>query len=293
MCLHTRRVSAHIRITEIKYITYYPVEQMKKSIQFLNKNIAYQLTGNGPALVLLHGFLESKAIWDEFTANLQDDFTILAIDLPGHGDSDVVSDNHSMQLMADCVKEVIQFENIKQAVITGHSMGGYVAVQFAAENENMLRGLVLFHSHANSDTDEAKENRRRTINIVKQNKGGFIRQFIPDLFDQRHVAEHSVKIEQLQEMAAAMSSEAVIAALSGMRDRENQLQYLLLSEIPVLFIIGKQDSRMPYNQIMAQAVIPSHSEVLLLEDVGHMGYIEAPGKTLQALRHFAIKCYEG
>jgi pimeloyl-ACP methyl ester carboxylesterase len=197
-----------------------------------------------------------------------------------------------MQLMAECVKEVIQSENIKQAVITGHSMGGYVALQFAAENENMLRGLVLFHSHANSDSDEAKENRRRTINIVKQNKGGFIRQFIPDLFDQRHVAEHSGKIEQLQEMAATMSSDAVIAALSGMRDRENQLQYLLLSEIPVLFIIGKQDSRMPYNQIMAQAVIPSHSEVLLLEDVGHMGYIEAPGKTLQALRHFTLKCYE-
>ena len=89
-----------------------------------------------------------------------------------------------------------------------------------------------------------------------------------------------------------MSPEAIIAALAGMRDRESQLQYLLLSEIPVLFIIGKQDSRMPYNQLMAQAVIPSHSEVMLLEDVGHMGYIEATGKTLQALRHFALKCYE-
>jgi pimeloyl-ACP methyl ester carboxylesterase len=77
-----------------------------------------------------------------------------------------------------------------------------------------------------------------------------------------------------------------------MRDRPSQLQYLLLTNIPVLSILGKQDSRMPYTQLMAQAVIPSHSEILLLEDVGHMGFIEAPGKTLQAIRHFARRCFE-
>lgn len=265
---------------------------MKKSLQFQQQSITYQITGSGPALILLHGFLESKMIWDNFTQKLQDEFTVIAIDLPGHGESSVLSENHSMQLMSGIVKEVLDAENIAQAVIAGHSMGGYVALQFAADHENLLKGLVLFHSHANADTDEARENRRRTINIVKQNKGGFIRQFIPDLFDQRHVAEYSTDIEKLQEQAALMQPEAIIAALAGMRDRESQLQFLLLSEIPVLFIIGKQDSRMPYNQLMAQAVIPSHSEVLLLEDVGHMGYIEAPGKTLQALRHFALKCYE-
>lgn len=265
---------------------------MKKSLQFQQQSITYQITGSGPALILLHGFLESKVIWDNFTQKLQDEFTVIAIDLPGHGESGVVSDNHSMQLMSGVVKEVLDAEKISQAVIAGHSMGGYVALQFAADHENLLKGLVLFHSHANADTDEAKENRRRTINIVKQNRGGFIRQFIPDLFDQRHVAEYSADIEKLQEQAALMSPEAIIAALAGMRDRESQLQYLLLSEIPVMFIIGKQDARMPYNQLMAQAVIPSHSEVLLLEDVGHMGYIEAPRKTLQALRHFVLKCYE-
>jgi pimeloyl-ACP methyl ester carboxylesterase len=266
--------------------------RMKKSLQFQQQSITYQITGSGPALILLHGFLESKMIWDNFTQKLQDEFTVIAIDLPGHGESSVLSENHSMQLMSGIVKEVLDAENIAQAVIAGHSMGGYVALQFAADHENLLKGLVLFHSHANADTDEARENRRRTINIVKQNKGGFIRQFIPDLFDQRHVAEYSEDIAKLQEQAALMQPEAIIAALAGMRDRESQLQFLLLSEIPVLFIIGKQDSRMPYNQLMAQAVIPSHSEVLLLEDVGHMGYIEAPGKTLQALRHFALKCYE-
>ncbi len=265
---------------------------MGKTIQYQNKNITYQISGAGPALVLLHGFLESKAIWEDFTESLQNNFTVIAMDLPGHGESEILAEIHSMQLMAEAVKEVLDAEKIEKVVVAGHSLGGYVALQFAADNEEHLQGLVLFHSHANADTDEAKENRRRTINIVYQNRAGFIRQFIPDLFDQKHVEEYSAEIQKLQDQAALMAPEAIVAALSGMRDRESQLQFLLLTEIPVLFIIGKQDSRMPYNQLLAQAVIPSHSEILLLEDVGHMGYIEAPVKTLQALKHFALRCFE-
>ncbi len=265
---------------------------MKKSVKYLDIDIIYQISGSGPALVLIHGFIESKAIWENFTTELQAEFTVLSIDLPGHGESGTIAEEHSMQLMAGAVKEVLNVENIEKAVVAGHSMGGYVALQFAVDNEELLQGLVLFHSHANADSDEAKENRRRTINIVQQNRGGFIRQFIPDLFDQKHVEEYGDAIQKLQDQAALMTPEAIVAALAGMRDRTNQLQYLLLTEIPVLFIIGKQDSRMPYNQVLAQAVIPSHSEILLLEDVGHMGFIEAPGITLQALMHFAIRCFQ-
>jgi pimeloyl-ACP methyl ester carboxylesterase len=265
---------------------------MKKHVQYLKKNIVYRISGRGPAIVLLHGFLESKEIWDDFTESLQKDFTVIAIDLPGHGESELINEIHSMQLMAGTVKFVLEAEKSKQAVIIGHSMGGYVALQFAADNEESVKGLVLFHSHAGADSEETKENRSRTINIVKQNRGGFIRQFIPDLFDPKNVAEYSAAIQKLQEHAALMSPEAIIASVSGMRDRSDQLQYLLLTKTPVLFIIGKKDSRMPYAQLLEQAAIPSHSETLLLDDVGHMGFIEASRKTLQALMHFAMRCYE-
>ena len=97
---------------------------MKKLVQFQAKDIAYNFTGSGPALVLLHGFLESKAIWDDYTEVLLHDFTVIAIDLPGHGESDVIAETHSMQLMAETVKTVLYSENISEIVIAGHSMGG-------------------------------------------------------------------------------------------------------------------------------------------------------------------------
>ncbi|MEI6061379.1 MAG: alpha/beta hydrolase [Bacteroidota bacterium] len=265
---------------------------MRKTVVFQDKNIVYELTGKGPALLLLHGFLESRAIWNDFTRTLQEEFKVIAIDLPGHGESDLLSEIHSMDLMASAVKAVLLAEQIEKVVVAGHSMGGYVALQFAADNKEMLSGLVLFHSHAGADNDAARENRRRTIEIVKQNRGGFIKQFIPELFDQEHVAGYAIAIRKLQDQADLLSPEAIIAALSGMRQRPDQSSYLLSTETPVLFILGKQDSRMPFNQLLVQVVMPSHSEMLLLDHVGHMGFIEAPYKTLPALKHFALRCFE-
>ena len=265
---------------------------MEKTVRFQDKNISYQICGIGPALVLLHGFLESKAIWDDFATSLQNESTVISIDLPGHGESDLLAETHSMQLMAEAVKQVLDTENILQAVIVGHSMGGYVALQFAVDYNEILKGLVLFHSHSNADSEQAKENRRRTIEIVKKNRHSFIMQFIPDLFDQKHAHEYSSAINKLQGIAGLMTPEAIIAALSGMRDRHSQLDYLTNTKTPILSILGKQDSRMPYKQLAEQAMAASHSEILLLENVGHMGYIEAPVQTLQALKHFAIRCFE-
>ncbi len=264
---------------------------MKKSLQYHQKTITYRFSGHGPTLLLLHGFLESKAIWEDFTQILQKDFSILAIDLPGHGESDQLADTHGIKLMADAVLEVLKAENIETVVVAGHSMGGYVALQFASDHRDITKGLVLFHSHANADSAETKVNRQRTIQIVNQNRGGFIRQFIPDLFDQQLVGNYSIAIKELQDMAAVMTPGAIIAALQGMRDRTDQLHYLKSTSIPVLSILGKQDSRMPYANLISQAVLPSHSEILLLENVGHMGFIEAPGITVHAIKHFALRCF--
>lgn len=264
---------------------------MEKSLLFQGKKICYTCCGSGKAIVFLHGFMESGNIWDGFSEALSKEFTVLTIDLPGHGKSEVVAEIHTMSLMSESVRAVMEDAGVESAVIVGHSMGGYIALEFGKMFPEKVNGIVLFHSHGMPDSPDAKENRRRTINIVKQNKTGFIRQFIPDLFDQNHVEKYSSQISGLIEESSKMSAEGVIAALSGMRDREGGLAYLMTTDRPVLFIVGKQDPRIPYNQLLAQAVIPAHSETLILDNVGHMGFIEAPETTLQTIRHFAAKCF--
>lgn len=262
------------------------------TMSLITEGISYSVSGSGPAIVFLHGFLESKAIWNDFANALQHQFAVVCIDLPGHGESELPDGEPSIDAMALAVNKVFEKLDLKDALLVGHSLGGYVASAFAQKFEYRLSGLVFFHSHAAPDSAEAKENRRRTINIVNQDRGGFIRQFIPDLFDRKFVAKYTDKIEELKGIASHMSAQAIVYALEAMRDRPGTLQYLLVSDIPVMFIIGKQDTRMPYNQVLAQAVIPAHSEVLLLEDVAHMGYIEAYSKTLEAIRHFGMRVSE-
>jgi pimeloyl-ACP methyl ester carboxylesterase len=261
-------------------------------LAFEGRRIHYSIEGKGPAILLLHGFLESLEIWDDFSKALSKEFTVVRIDFPGHGKSDNFSTVHTMDFMAACAKAVLDNLDIDNCIIAGHSMGGYVSLAFADNYLGIVKGIVLFHSQAAPDTAEARENRRRTINIVKNSRSGFIRQFIPELFDQRNISQLALQIENLMRIASEVEDEGIIAALEGMKERKGWLDLLSSINIPVLVILGKQDSRIPYDKVMAQVVLPAHSELLLIENVGHMGFIEAPGKTLQALRHFAQKYYE-
>jgi len=88
-------------------------------------------------------------------------------------------------------------------------------------------------------------------------------------------------------IAENTENEGIIAALKGMRNREGHFNTLKKLNVPVYFIIGKQDSRIPLASIIPQLELPSNSEALIIDNVGHMGFIEAKGKTLLALEHFA------
>ena len=257
------------------------------TIKFKNHIISFKDEGHGNTIVLLHGFMESLQIWDDFTDVLSKSFRVVRVDLPGHGKTPVMDEVHSMALMAETVKTVLDALNISKCVMTGHSMGGYVTLEFAKQFPELLAGFCLFHSHAGADSEEAKENRRRTINIVKLNRSGFIQQFIPELFAKSNIVKFAGEIQNLQNQSANTSAEGIIAALEGMKERPGSINLLATTKVPVLFIAGKEDSRIPVQNIMAQAILPSYSEVQILGGVGHMGFVEAKEETLGMVEGFA------
>jgi len=259
---------------------------MNKTVIFSGKEIFFSENGSGFPVVFLHGFLESSAIWEDFSVELSASFRVICPDLPGFGKSPVISEVHTMELMARSVKIILDSLGVEKCIMVGHSMGGYTTLEFARLFPEMLNGFVLFHSQAMADSEEAKENRRRTINIVKLNRAGFIQHFIPDLFASANIEKFSTEIENLKRMAADTTGEAIIAALEGMKERRSHLELLTSTHLPVLFIAGKHDSRIPVQNVMAQALLPSHSEVLILGNTGHMGYIEARDETLGMIRSF-------
>ena len=81
-------------------------------------------------VVLLHGYLESLDVWDEFTALLAPSLRVVALDLPGHGVSEIKGEIHTMEFLADTVHAALDTLGIERAILVGHSMGGYVALEF-------------------------------------------------------------------------------------------------------------------------------------------------------------------
>ena len=246
----------------------------KRFIEQNGARVCFHIEGRGQVLILLHGFLENMDIFRRFSEVLSKKYRVLLIDLPGHGQSQMQAESHTMELMAESVNAVIEHLEIEKTIMIGHSMGGYVALAFADKYMKKLCGLGTFHSHALADTTEAKINRGRAIQVVKEHHKDFISSFIPDLFTKKNQELLSGEIEELQIAARNIPKESVIASLEGMRQRTDKLKLLNTMRIPMLFIIGKQDPRAPLDKMMHQISLPKHAEVLILDDVAHMGYLE-------------------
>jgi len=265
---------------------------MNDFITFQSQPIHYKSEGLGNVIVLLHGFLESLEIWNDFSRELSTTFQVVSIDLPGHGESGNLGKINSMELMADSVNAVLTHLKIEQCVVAGHSMGGYVAIHLAEKHPEKVKGFGFFHSHADTDTAEGKQNRDRVIAILRKNYISWVNQFIPDLFAEKNKTLYPKQIKQLQAIAGKMKATSIIAAQAGMRDRESKVSFLAIAPQPVFFIVGKDDSKMPVSKALEQSVLPKHCEVLLLADVGHMGFIEAKETTLNFLHCFASRIYK-
>jgi len=260
-----------------------------KSISFNKKKIFFAESGKGKTIVLLHGFTETSKIWDSFRDQLSESYRVIVIDLAGHGKSESLEPVHSMELQADVVLEVLKQRKVKRCLMIGHSMGGYVTLAFASKYPEMLKGLCLFHSHPFPDSAADRKNRDRTVSVVKQDKFGFVASFIPSLFPQGSRRKYGKEIRLLVKRASEIPKEGIIAALEGMKIRRNQSVLLKSVRVPVLFILGLKDPKAPLDRLWKMVSLPQRSECLILRNIGHMGYIEAPEETLKMIRGFARK----
>ena len=260
---------------------------MLKFATFRGAKIRYSDRGKGRAIVLLHGFPENLRIWDEFGDQLAKTFRVIAIDLPGFGESECLGYAHSMELMAQCVHGVMHQLNLRRYIIVGHSMGGYVGIAFAEFFAENLKGLCLFHSTTYADSEEKKADRDRGIAAVKKHPAQYVKAFSSNLF----ANPNDPDLKKLQETGLSFSPQGIVAALYGMKMRPSREIILKFAQYPVLFIYGKKDKIFNYEAMLPQTEVPAHKEVLLLESAGHMGFYEEPEKTLRTIRRFAYKCF--
>ncbi len=265
---------------------------MQKTILFKKGKVNFSDTGKGRTVVLLHGFLGSHKIWENTISNLSKSYRVIAIDLPGHGNTECFGYVHSMELMAKSVKAVMDSLRLKKYVIIGHSMGGYIGLAFAELFPENLKGLCLFHSSAYSDNDDKKRDRTRSIKVVKANHKIYTTEVIKNLFATQNAKYLKKEIAFAQKIASTVSKQSIIASLEGMKDRPNRDIILGLASYPVMMIIGELDNVLPYQQLLEQSELIKQKHVLYLEYDGHMGFLENPNMCNKQIRKFLRACFK-
>jgi pimeloyl-ACP methyl ester carboxylesterase len=246
-------------------------------------NLFIRETGTGTPVILLHGFPFHSALWSSFADKLSAAFKVYAVDLPGFGKSQILPSPFTIDQVASRVVSWLEERRIKNPVIVGHSLGGYVALAMIKRSPNLASGLVLFHSTALADTEEKKQSRDKVLEFIDKNGVvAFTSNFIAPLFaDPAHPA-----IAKVKAIATESSAEAVKGYTSAMRDRHDLTDVLSTFKKPVLFLAGEKDGGIPVESIYKQAAISPFSETQVLSGVAHMGMLEDEKTSFEIVRSF-------
>jgi len=236
----------------------------------------FERKGNGKeTLVLLHGFMENLSIWSNMEPHLSDNFSLLKIDLPGHGQSEIIAEVQTMELMAAEVKKVLDHENITKIHLLGHSMGGYVSLAFAEKYPEYLKSLTLFFSTYFPDDAEKKEQRIKSYRIIKDAFAHYARAGVPNLFNPNEKDILEGKIETALEVALSTHNLGALASVKGMVERTDKKHIMENLEAKILVLAGKHDNAVKTETMIKHLPDRTNIKSYIL-DCGHNGHWEKP-----------------
>ena len=236
----------------------------------------YEISGNGKEnLVLLHGFMENILIWEDLEDYLSKKFRLIKIDLPGHGRSDIYGEVHTMELMAEKVKDVTDKLKLDKFHLLGHSMGGYTSLAFAEKFPEVLKSLTLFFSTYYPDDEEKKEQRRKSFRIITENFKTYVGAGIPNLFNPNEKDILEGKIELAKEIAFSTKPEGALACVKGMIERTDKKAVLENLDAKILVFAGKHDNAVKTDIMIKNLPDKTNIKSYVL-DCGHNGQLEKP-----------------
>jgi pimeloyl-ACP methyl ester carboxylesterase len=263
---------------------------MNNFFQYKNGRIHYTDQGRGRVIILIHGYLETSEVWKNFAGKLAGEYRIITIDLPGHGRSDIYEETQTMEFMAEVIKELLKGLNIEKVIMTGHSLGGYITLAFVELYPEMLSGYCLFHSHPLADTREALEKREREIALVKAGRKDLMYPGnIAKMYAAANLNRFPDALKRSKEIASSISGEGIIAVLRSMMMRSSRLAVMEEGKVPCLWILGEMDNYINCELVKSKVKLPENAELVVLENSGHLGFIEEEKKSLELLMRFVSR----
>lgn len=232
----------------------------------------------GKPIVLIHGFGLNRGIWKEMVETNLRPHRIIMPDVRGHGESEAPEGAYPMMLLAEDILNLLDFLQIDEAAVCGHSMGGYITLAFADRYPERLSGLGLITTRAEADSAEKKADRYQMVEKVKEDGAIVLAESLaPKLTKDEHVYQQSYK------MLSNTDPMGIVGVLQGMAERPDRRNLLTKIRVPSLVIAGDQDQIIEVEDARQMAQSIPNSRFHLVSGAGHMTMLEKPEDTANGL----------
>ena len=236
-------------------------------------------------ILLLHGYLETLYVWEELSIELEKrDFRVISIDIPGHGFSSFKEDEDVIDFAAHSVNELLLSLGLKDVIVVGHSMGGYVAQKAIKENISLYKGLIMINSNTLADDAQKKSERDREIAVIEEGKLLTLATVsLPKICSTGNLRKFDEVIEDLISACELHDPQGIIAAIKGMTNRDDYTAYLAGNVLPALFIFGEEDPIFPLEYAQwIQKHIPD-ATYHFVKNSAHLSFIEQKEEVLDKM----------
>ena len=226
-------------------------------------------------------------MWEPQLAAAAHGWRVIAPDLRGFGDGAGDPPAASVDDYAGDVIDLLDRLQIKQAVIGGLSMGGYVAFAVLRLAPRYVQALVLADTRPQADTPEAVLGRERMLELVAaKGASGVADEMIPKLLGATTRASRPLVVERVRSLVLSNSSDAIVGGLRALMTRADSTPRLRTIHCPTLILVGDEDviTPPPLSEEMQRAI--AGSELAVIPSAGHLSSLERPDAFNDALAGF-------
>ena len=245
--------------------------------------------GSGDPVVFLHAFPFNAAMWEYQYADLEADYRVIGIDLPGFGSSPAPADpkSASMDDWADLVAGVMDELGLERPVIVAASMGGYLTFALLRRHADKLGPLALVATRPKSDDVDAWEKRTEQQQALAEGTelATLANDMVKGLLGQASLDRPEI-VEYVLALMQHNLPEGWIAALEAMKNRPDAMSTLRGYEHPTLVIAGELDRVTPLAESTLISSLVADGELVTVRDSSHLPSLENPSAFNEVLRNF-------
>jgi pimeloyl-ACP methyl ester carboxylesterase len=249
-------------------------------------DVAYERVGEGPPVVLLHGYVgDGSTTWRRQLEAFADEFAVIAWDAPGAGRSSDPAENFGIAGYADCAAGFVTALGLRRPHVAGLSFGGIVALELCRRHPTLPRSLVLASAYAgwagSLPAEVAAERLRQAIALSELSPEQFVATLLPTMFSE------GTPQDTIDEFGAAMRAFHPIGFRAMARASAEDVRDAVGSvAVPTLLVCGDRDVRAPLAVAEQLHEAIGSSRLVVLPNAGHVCNVEAPDDFNEAVLTF-------